>query len=127
VLQYTAQVLSNLVNYRSFGFTKIIPRVSKEKFAAVVEASPNAANALPLWEELKGHLYEADPEACLSIGKRNAGHVSNYYEGEPMSDEEVAAVQAAAEKLGVDVLNTRYVRCMYVCPLVLNETMFQCP
>jgi dipeptidyl-peptidase III len=43
----------------------------------------------------------------LFIGKRNLGHVSNYYLGETPSDEEVAAVQVAAEKLGVDVLNTR--------------------
>jgi dipeptidyl-peptidase III len=51
-----------------------------------------------------------NPEASLSIGKRSAGHVSNYYEGEPIEDDEVAAVQAGAEKIGVDVLNTRYVR-----------------
>lgn len=42
------------------------------------------------------------------MGKRCKGHVSNYYEGEPIEDEEVIAVQAAAEKLNVDVLNTRY-------------------
>jgi dipeptidyl-peptidase-3 len=35
------------------------------------------------------------------------GHVSNYYTGEVITDEEVAAIQAAAEKHGVDVLNTR--------------------
>lgn len=45
----------------------------------------------------------------MFIGKRRLGQVSNYYLGEPITDEEVAAVQAAAEKIGVDVLNTRYV------------------
>lgn len=34
--------------------------------------------------------------------------MSNYYLGETISDEEVAAVQAAAEKEGIDILNTRY-------------------
>lgn len=47
------QVLSNLVNFRSFGFTKIVPRVPEEKFAAVVEKSANAANAVPLWNEVR--------------------------------------------------------------------------
>jgi len=33
--------------------------------------------------------------------------VSNYYLGTPIEDDEVAAVQVAAEKIGIDVLNTR--------------------
>ena len=68
-----------------------------------------------------------EPAASLIVGKRNvgvlvirglceypnddcgqAGHISNYYLGEIIQDEEVAAVQAAAEKLGVAVENTRY-------------------
>jgi len=35
--------------------------------------------------------------------------VSNYYIGEPVTDSEVAAIQAAAEKLGLSILNTRFV------------------
>ncbi|KAG0707773.1 peptidase family M49-domain-containing protein [Suillus ampliporus] len=107
VLQYASQILHNLVNYKSFGFTKIVPRVSEEKFAAVVEKSANAANAIPLWNELKDHIYALTPENSLSIGKPKDGHISNYYLGQTITDEEVAAVQAAAEKIGVDVLNTR--------------------
>lgn len=43
----------------------------------------------------------------MSIGKRSEGQVSNYYLGEVITDEEVEAVQIAAEKIGVDVFNTR--------------------
>ena len=100
-------MLSNLVNYKSFGFTKIVPRIPEDKFAAVVEASANAANAVPIWNELKGHIYQLAPESSNFIGKRSLGHVSNYYLGEPPTDEEVAAIQAAAEKLSLSVLNTR--------------------
>jgi dipeptidyl-peptidase III len=50
--QYTTQVLSNLVNYRSFGFTKILPRLSAEKFDLVVQKSANVASASPLWEKV---------------------------------------------------------------------------
>ncbi|KAF9236417.1 peptidase family M49-domain-containing protein [Melanogaster broomeanus] len=124
VLQYTAQVLQYLVNYKSFGFTKIVPRVAESEFAKVVAASTNASNAVPLFNEvssiifsdsvwfvtfskLKEHIYAVTPESSLFIGKRSEGRVSNYYLGEVITDEEVAAVQEAAEKLGVDILNTR--------------------
>lgn len=107
LLQYTTQVLSNLANFRSFGFTKIVPRVPEASFLAVVEKSANAGQALPLFNELKDHIYQLLPESSNYIGKRQEGHVSNYYLGEPPTDLEVAAVQAAAEKFGVDVLNTR--------------------
>ncbi|THH30987.1 hypothetical protein EUX98_g3215 [Antrodiella citrinella] len=107
ILQYTSQVLSNLVNYKSFGFTKFIPRAPEAAFAAVVASSANAKEAGALWTELKDHIYETAPETANFIGKRSLGHVSNYYPGQSISDEEVAAVQAAAEKIGVDILNTR--------------------
>jgi dipeptidyl-peptidase III len=46
------QTLSNLVNYRSFGFTKIVPRIPEDKFEAVVRQSRDAVNVLPLWNEV---------------------------------------------------------------------------
>ncbi|KAF9028032.1 aflatoxin-detoxifizyme [Hymenopellis radicata] len=105
-LQQTSQVLSNLVNFKTFGFTKIIPRVGADKFEAVVEASASE-QAISLFNKLKDHIYALSPESSLFIGKRHEGHVSNYYIGETPSDSEVAAIQDAAEKIGVDILNTR--------------------
>jgi dipeptidyl-peptidase III len=43
------KVTSNLVNYKSFGFTKFIPRIPSEKFEAVVKHSENSKKALELW------------------------------------------------------------------------------
>ncbi|KAH8833631.1 aflatoxin-detoxifizyme, partial [Flagelloscypha sp. PMI_526] len=106
LLQYTVQVLSNLVNFRSFGATKIFPRIPQDKFAQVVNASSHP-EASALWEKLKGDIYADKPEASLSIGKPSQGHTSNYYLGEPMSDAEISAVQSAAESISLDVLNTR--------------------
>ncbi|TFK97989.1 aflatoxin-detoxifizyme [Pterulicium gracile] len=107
LLQYASQVVSNLANYKSFGATKFIPRVSQDKFEAFVNQSPNASQAKPLWDQLKSHIYSLEPEAALTIGKPSKGHTSNYYMGETITDSEVAVVQQAAEKLGIDVLNTR--------------------
>ena len=113
------------MNYKSFGFTKFIPRIPKETFEAVVKASSNASNALGIWEsvgihhravyvveaddsyQLQEHIYSVAPDASLLIGKPNLGHISNYYTGEVITDEEVAAVQTAAEEHNVDVMNTR--------------------
>ena len=101
------QVLSNLSNYKSFGFTKFVPRAARSAFEAVVKSSPNSAKALPLWNELAEEIYATGPEPSLFIGKRALGHVSNYYLGKPPTDDDVNATQKAAEKIGVDVLNTR--------------------
>ena len=57
--------------------------------------------------QLREHIYQTMPESANFIGKRSAGETSNYYLGDAITDEEVAAVQKAAEKHGVDVLNTR--------------------
>ncbi|KAG9051056.1 hypothetical protein FS837_012563 [Tulasnella sp. UAMH 9824] len=105
-LEYAAQVLTNLVNYKSFGFSKFIPRVSQEKFREVVEKSGNQ-KALQLWTDLAEKIYSLEPEASLLIGKPSDGHVSNYYLGEKIKDEEVEAIQKAAEKLNIAVENTR--------------------
>jgi dipeptidyl-peptidase-3 len=100
-------VLGNLVNYKTFGNTKIIPRVPAEKFGAVVQNSANADKATALWDKLKEHIYALTPESSLFIGKPQLGQVSNYYPGEIITDEEVAAVQKVAEEIKVDILNTR--------------------
>ncbi|KAG8954151.1 hypothetical protein FRC04_000371 [Tulasnella sp. 424] len=105
-LEYAAQVLTNLVNYKSFGFSKFVPRVSQEKFGEVVEKS-GSAKAQQLWKDLSEKIYSLEPEASLLIGKPSDGHVSNYYLGEKIKDEEVEAIQKAAEKLNIAVENTR--------------------
>ncbi|KAG9105042.1 hypothetical protein FRC06_000015 [Ceratobasidium sp. 370] len=103
-----AQVFSNLVNYKSFGFTKFVPRVSEDKFRRVAAASADASKALSLWEKLKTHIYSTEPEASLLIGKRCDGHVSNYYPGsEVITDDEAEKIQKFVEKIGLDIENTR--------------------
>ncbi|CEL59855.1 dipeptidyl-peptidase 3 [Rhizoctonia solani AG-1 IB] len=111
LLEYVAQVFSNLVNYKSFGFTKFIPRVSQENFARVVEASSSSSKALTQWEKFKDHIYSTEPEASLLIGKRCDGHVSNYYPGkEIINNEEAEKIQKFVEKIGLDVENTRVLK-----------------
>ena len=113
------------MNYRSFGFTKIVPRLSAEKFGDIVSTSASANEAVPLWEkvrsqsssyftriealaiQLKDYIYATEPDTILTIGKRSDGHVCNYYMGEPITDAEVTAIQATAEQEKIEALNTR--------------------
>ncbi|KAJ7278369.1 aflatoxin-detoxifizyme [Mycena rebaudengoi] len=110
LLQYSSQALSNLVNFRSLGYTKIVPRTSSDKFAAVVKSSANATQATALWSRLSEHIYATTPEAAMFIGKPTEGHVSNLYFGETILDNEVAEIQTACENLGISILNTRVVK-----------------
>ncbi|KAL4074933.1 peptidase family M49-domain-containing protein [Scleroderma yunnanense] len=87
-LEYTSQVMHNLVNYKSFGFTKFLPRAAASEFARIVHASRNAANTLG------EHIYSRTPKGSLSIGKPSEGQVFNYHLGEVITDVEVAAIQA---------------------------------
>jgi dipeptidyl-peptidase III len=74
--------------------------------------------------QLVEHIYCLEPAEGLLVGKRakvcdhfrygsqliivSKGHISNYYLGDVPSDEEVAQVQEAAEKLGIHMENTRH-------------------
>ena len=50
-----------------------------------------------------------------------ARHASNYYLGDVMAEEEVAAVQAATESNNVDVLNIRLVLRFHACTLLFSN------
>jgi dipeptidyl-peptidase III len=60
------QVLSNLVNYKSFGFTKIIPRIPVDKFESVVGKCADSEKALALWKEVR---------YCAMVNFRNSQSV----------------------------------------------------
>ncbi|KZT61788.1 hypothetical protein CALCODRAFT_490689 [Calocera cornea HHB12733] len=106
-MEYTSQVLSNLVNYKSFGGSKFIPRIPVQTFEKIIKASPNAGLVSKLWGEVKDLVWSLEPEPQLLIGKPSAGHISNYYLGETISDEEVDEVGKLCEKLDINALNTR--------------------
>jgi dipeptidyl-peptidase-3 len=106
VLEYAAQFLSNLANYKSFGDIKFIPRVSEKVFRAVVAAAPRADDALPLFDKHVEEIYATTPAARTLLGYLDAGHVTNYYSGDVTQDD-IKAVQKWVEGRGQDPLNTR--------------------
>ncbi|GAA5829744.1 hypothetical protein JCM3766R1_001288 [Sporobolomyces carnicolor] len=107
-LDYCAQALSNLSQFKSFGATKFVPRVSPAAFRQIVAASPRAKTALPLFDSLEKAMYAVEPAASLSIGFPAEGHVSAYYPGPVKPTKaEIEAVQDLCTANGVSTINTR--------------------
>lgn len=104
-LQYIAQFLGNLSNYKSFGDEKFIPRITKHDFESIVRAS-NSKKALDLFSESVDEIYTVEPAARNLIGFPQDGHVSGYY-SENIQNEDIKIVQDFLEKEKIDPLNTR--------------------
>ncbi|SCU99870.1 LAME_0G06062g1_1 [Lachancea meyersii CBS 8951] len=89
-MEYVAQFLSNLGNYKSFGDLKFVPRCSPEfffellKLAKVDKTTKPSTASCPYatWEEVvnKGVYYVDDKSALL--GFPSEGHRSSYYFGD---------------------------------------------
>lgn len=101
--EYAAQVLCNLSNFRSFGDSKFIPRLSKESFRSFVTKA--GSPALELYNKLEEDIYAVSPSTRTLLGYEEDGHVTGYYGG--VSKDEIKAVQAYLESKGQDALNTR--------------------
>lgn len=86
-LNYSAQVIGNAGNYKSFGDSKFLPRLPKESFAKLAKVSPEAEK---LYDGFKDDLYESDV-ARMHLGYPDKGHVSTYYPDSPdVTTEEIA-------------------------------------
>ncbi|KAK3115789.1 hypothetical protein LTR53_004520 [Teratosphaeriaceae sp. CCFEE 6253] len=89
-LSYFAQFLGNTGDYKSFGDSKFIPRVSAGKFAALATTSPEASK---LYDSFKDDLYESKLIARMHLGYPDAGHVSTYYPDSPdITQDEIETV-----------------------------------
>ena len=95
----------NLGNYKSFGDTKFIPRISKDSFHSIVKATKNAAS-IETFSKISEKIYSTTPASSLLLGFPLEGHVSGYY-SDNISKADVEKVQGILEKNGISALNTR--------------------
>ena len=105
---HSKKTLNNLGNYKSFGDTKFIPRLSVEDFQSVIESS-ESPEALKLFHQVKNVMYSVDPEESLLIGYPGDKHVSGYYSPD-ITKADVDFVQSVLEERGISALNTRLFR-----------------
>jgi dipeptidyl-peptidase-3 len=104
-LNYAAQFLGNLGNYKSFGDSKFVPRLDPRQLKALATVSKET---LALYEKFKDAIYAGDDVGKLHLGYPSAGHVSTYYPESPsITKEEIAGVSDFLESKGLLPENTR--------------------
>ncbi|KAK9432371.1 peptidase family M49-domain-containing protein [Lipomyces doorenjongii] len=98
LLEYFAQFLSNLGNYKSFGDVKFIPRIPPSTFPTVVAATGNES-LKTLFAKVESALYDTEPGASVLLGYPENGHVTGYYplesSGDVITKSEIEAIHDA--------------------------------
>jgi dipeptidyl-peptidase-3 len=104
-LNYAAQFLGNLGNYKSFGDSKFVPRLDPRQLKALATVSKET---LGLYEKFKDAIYAGDDIGKLHLGYPSEGHVTTYYpDSSSITKEEIAGVSDFLESKGVLPENTR--------------------
>lgn len=76
-LEYASQVLSNLGNYKSFGDSKFIPRLTAEEFQLIID-DINDKEITERFSKVKDPIFSLDDKIAM-LGSPEDGHVSGYY------------------------------------------------
>ena len=83
-LNYAAQFLGNVGNYKGFGDSKFIPRCRLQILNALASGSPEAKKFLERALVDGGGIYaDADKEPLVHLGFPDQGHMSSYYPDSP--------------------------------------------
>ena len=104
-LNYAAQFLGNMGNYKSFGDSKFVPQLDPEKLKALSLVSSATES---LYEKFQDVIYAGNDLAKLHLGYPSAGHVSTYYPDSPdIKQEEITTVSDFLEEKRLLPENTR--------------------
>lgn len=120
-LEYASQFLSNLGNYKSFGDTKFIPRISREGFAELVTALNNPS-VKQIWLEVNEAIYTINDKSKM-LGWPDKGHVTGYYINS-ISKNEAESINSALAEKGIMPENTRVEKagdCTFVIHVASSE------
>jgi dipeptidyl-peptidase III len=107
-LEYATQFLGNCGNYKGFGDSKFIPRISQQALTHFASATPECAEALKKAMKTGGGIYETNDTRLMHLGYPQAGHMTTYYPDSPnISKEEIASIGDLLEKKKLLLENTR--------------------
>jgi dipeptidyl-peptidase-3 len=107
-LEYATQFLGNCGNYKGFGDSKFIPRISAEVLGMLASVSPECTKALDRASSAGGGLYETKEPGMMHFGYPENGHVSTYYPDSPdITKEEIILVGEFLEQQKLLLENTR--------------------
>ncbi|OKL58930.1 hypothetical protein UA08_05774 [Talaromyces atroroseus] len=107
-LEYAAQFLGNCGNYKGFGDSKFIPRLSVEAFKSLASVTPETQAAFDKANGTGAGIYETSDVGLMHLGYPDKGHLTTYYPDSPgITKDEIIAVGDFLEKKGLPVENTR--------------------
>ncbi|KAM3918310.1 dipeptidyl peptidase 3 [Leptodactylus fuscus] len=108
LLVYTAGFFANMGNYKSFGDTKFVPNVPKEKLEKLLRASeafikdPEGMEAL--WKMVEDRMYSLEPrERQLGLGEHG---ISTYFSAN-CTLEDAELIQKFLDSKSISAYNTR--------------------
>ena len=107
-LEYAAQFLGNTGNYKGFGDSKFIPRMSPEELKKLCGINGRCEKLYKNATNTGGGIYETNGDALMHLGYREAGHMTNYYPDSPsVTKEEITIVGDVLEEKKLLIENTR--------------------
>ncbi|CAG8044129.1 unnamed protein product [Penicillium olsonii] len=107
-LEYAGQFLGNCGNYKGFGDSKFIPRLSPSAFEALASATADTKAAFQKANTTGGGIYETSEQSMMHLGYPKSGHMTTYYPDSPtITQEEITAIGDLMEKKGLALENTR--------------------
>jgi dipeptidyl-peptidase-3 len=100
--------LGNCGNYKGFGDSKFIPRLSPSAFEALASATAETKAAFKKATSAGGGIYETSEQSMMHLGYPKSGYMTAYYPDSPtISQEEITAIGDLMEKKGLALENTR--------------------
>lgn len=107
-LEYAAQFLGNCGNYKGFGDSKFIPRISEDAFKKLASVAQETKNAFETASKTGGGIYETSPDTLMHLGYPEDGHMTTYYPDSPtITKEEITLIGDFLEKKKLLLENTR--------------------
>jgi dipeptidyl-peptidase-3 len=107
-LEYSAQFLGNCGNYKGFGDSKFIPRISAENLKKLCDVNDECRTLHAHASGTGGGIYETQTVALMHFGYPEDGHMSAYYPDSPtITKEEISLVGDILEEKKLLIENTR--------------------
>jgi dipeptidyl-peptidase III len=107
-LEYSTQFLGNCGNYKGFGDSKFIPRISPEALTRFVSAWSDCSKVLEKAMTAGGGIYETKATELMHLGYPQDGHMTTYYPDSPgITKDEISLIGDLLEKRKLLLENTR--------------------
>ncbi|XP_044598296.1 dipeptidyl peptidase 3 isoform X1 [Cotesia glomerata] len=107
-LVYACGILSNAGNYKSFGDSKIIPNLPKDKYELILKASKaykkNSKELDDIWSKIKDNMYSLEGKVkSLGLGEKG---ITTYFSGN-CTEEDAELVKEFMQSKNFEAYNSR--------------------